>query len=328
MHGLAISTLRRWAVVLGLAAGSVPLAAEPVTLRFRPAPGTTLQFAQDVEQEGTMELGPMGTQTFSSTMRLEATQRVTAGETASLRRIEQVIDRVAMTMRQGDVEVLSMDSASPGTVTSEQDVLAPLALLVGRPFVVDFDELGTIRGAEGLTAFFESISASGDPQFQEALSRLEQVFNDDSMIQMMQVALPVLPAAAIEVGDSWTHRADLDNPMFGSMTVDSSFSFAGVERYAGEECARLTVTFEMHVDFGPLIEQMQGAMSGSAGVEMDVDPVESTGSLCIALADGLTLVSEMRPSSVMRMRVSAEGQDPMKMRMVMNQSIRQTIVRQ
>lgn len=267
----------------------------------------------------------MGSQTFTSNMTLEATQRITEGETASLRRVEHVIDRVAMAVRQGDIEVLSMDSAYPATEKSEGDALA---LLVGRPFVIDFDELGSIRGAQGLDALFEAMVASGDPQFQEALSRLEQVLNDDAMVQMMQVALPVLPEAAIEVGDSWTHRADMNNPLFGSVTVDSTYSFEGIERYAGEACARLAVTFDMQFDFSPLIEQMEGAMNGSAGVEMDVDPVESTGSLCIALADGVTLVSEMKPNLVMRMRFSAEGGEPTKMRMVMKQSIRQTIARQ
>lgn len=325
MSGSIATTLGPWVTALALAVGPSPDAAEPVvTLRFRPAPGTTLQLAQEITQKGTMQLGPSATQSFASEMRLEATQRVSAGETGSLRTVEQVIDRVAMSVRQGGAEVLTMDTASPQARGPEQELFARL---LGRQFVVHFDELGAIRGAEGLDAIFAALAESADPQARELLSRFQQAFNDETMIQMMQAALPVFPARPVAVGDSWSHRTDLSNPLLGAIEVDSVYTFEGLERYAGEECARLAVALTMRCDFDPLIAQLRASAGGKANVEMDVDPVETAGSLCIARTDGVTLVSEMHPALTMRMRLSAEGREPLKMRMLVDQAVRQTVTR-
>lgn len=312
------------AITVVSAAGGVAAAvAQEVTLRFRPDVGAELAMRQEIRQDGVVELGPLGRQNFASEMTIEATQRILEAASADGRRVEQTVDRVAMVVRQGAQEVLSMDSANEEPASAGG---APVAAMVGHAFVIEMDALGRPVAVEGADSLLEGMESGGE-ESQKATVFLRQVFNDDSLLQMMQSALPALPEGPVSPGTRWDHQAQIDNPLLGAILVDSRYAFEGLDEVAGEACARVTVELDMEIDIDALLAQLSGRMGGGMKATADVDRVESTGSMCVALADGVTLVSEMAPQMGMTMHLEAEGQQPIKMKMSLKQTVRQTVTR-
>ncbi|MEZ5333167.1 MAG: DUF6263 family protein [Thermoanaerobaculia bacterium] len=300
-----------------------PGGAQEVTLRFRPEPGTALVIRQETRQDGVVDLGPMGTQQFLSEMTLESAMRVLDGTSAGGRRLEQSVERVAMTVRQGAQEILSVDTAEAGPADAASE---PFVAMVGNAFVVEIDERGRPVAVEGADRLFSNLKAEGE-EGRKAAALVRQAFSDEALLQMMQSALPAFPEGPITPGSEWSQRQEIQNAMLGTIVVDRDFTFQGVEEAAGEECARLAVALAVDMDFNALLGRLSSQMGNGMKATADMAPIETTGSMCIALADGVTLSSELAPEVSLTMRFAAADQQPVKMKMALKQTVLQTATR-
>ena len=87
------------------------LQADEIRLRFHPEPGSVFHLRQEIEQDAQVNLGPLGAQEFKNKIIIESTQKIFKGEQPNSSRIDQVINRLRITVRQGETMLVEFDSA-------------------------------------------------------------------------------------------------------------------------------------------------------------------------------------------------------------------------
>ncbi len=295
---------------------------EEYLLRFKPTPDSTMRMTQEIEQDIRMEMGAMGSREARSEIRIDSTQKVLPGETAGVTRIDQVMDRITMTSREGDNVLVSFDS----TQESDDEAARTLGMLVGKTFTLELSELGEIRAVGGFEQIWNELEAEAEPAARQILQGVKQSLNEEVFRQMLQAALPAFPAEPVAIGQSWDHSADLRNPMFGTMKTATTFTAEGEDQSGGERCLRLGVAIDLELDFdSELLNQLAAASGGEMKVE--VGDVTSTGTMCVALTDGVTVESRIHQDLEMKMDIALPNQPAMQMTMAMSQLVHQTVER-
>ena len=311
------------ALLLGALLGGGPIAAEEFTLRFRPEVGATIEVSQVTEQS-TSTSGAMGSQKMESNVEMDSTQTVLAVEESGARRVEFMLDRMAMSMKQGDQPIIDLDT---GVQTGEADPSTEVfAMMVGEPYVVEFNELGEVLGIEGLSAILDkAMTTAADPHSQAIL---RQAFSDDTMMQTMQMSMPVFKEGPVTVGDRWSRQMEMGIPALGTVRVLAVYQLEALSEYAGEPCVRLGALMSMEFDFdSPMLNQLATGFGAAADVQMTADDSEATGWMCIATADGVTLESEVHNELSMNISIAMEDQPAVELTIDLEQMTRQTTTR-
>jgi hypothetical protein len=275
---------------------------------------------QEVEQDAQVDLGPLGAQQFNNTIVIESTQKTFKGEDPASSRIEQVMNRLKMDVRQGEAVLVEFDSSDQNGEAGLKDSIAPL---LGKPLTILISDRGEVLGITGFAEIFSSLSDAGDPKLMQSL---KQGLSEESVTQMMQMSLPTFPDREIAEGDTWTHDNEFNNPMFGTMRVKSEYTVQAKETCAQEECLVLGVDMDQTLELDSGIFEQLKAASG-ASLNLNIDEVQGNGTIWIATADGVTLKSEIRQQIKLTMKVSGEGQDPIEMHMAADQKILQNVER-
>lgn len=311
-------------LLLGALFGGGTASAEEFTLRFRPEVGTRLEVSQVIEQNTTTNMAAMGSQEMQSSVRMDSTQTVLDVEDAGTRRVEFVLDRVAMSVRQGDQEMMSLDTDSEDDAADPS--LAVFGMMVGEPYVVQFDELGAVLGIEGLSDLLDQAMASaGDPQ---SMAILRQAFSEEAVRQTMEMSMPVFETRPVGIGDRWSRQLEMDIPALGTVEVAAVYQVEALSEYAGEPCVRLGAKMAMEFDLdSPMLNQLAAGFGSAAEIQMDADDAEATGWMCIASSDGVTLESEVHNELAMGISIEMEGQPAIEMQIELDQITRQTATR-
>lgn len=296
------------------------LHADGIRLRFHPEPGSVFHLRQEIEQDIQVNLGPLGTQEFKNKIVIESTQKIFEGEQLNSSRIEQVINRLRITASQGESTLVEFDSADQKKIPEISEAIAPL---LGKPLTIHFSEQGEILKISGYSEMLSSLGGIDDPKI---LETLKQGLSEESVAQMMQMSLPTFPDRALTVGDTWTHDSEFNNPLFGTMSIKSEYTVNGTEMCAQEECVRLDVAMDQSLELDSGIFDQLKALSGAA-LDLNIDTMQGNGTIWIAIADGMTLKSEIRQQIMMTMKVSGEGQAAIEMNMAADQRIDQILER-
>lgn len=307
-------------VFLGCLLGTT-LEASGIRLRFQPKPGSVLQIRQEIEQDAQVNLGPLGTQEIKNKIVIESTQKTFEGIEPAASRIEQVMNRLRMTVQQGEATIVEFDSADQ---KSEDEIRKNIAPLLGKPLTLHFSGQGEVLK---ITGYAEMLSALGDFEDPKIRESLKQGLSEESVAQMIQMSLPTFPDRDLLVGDTWTQDSDFNNPMFGTMHISSEYTVEGVEDCAQEKCMRLAVAMDQSLELDAGIFEQLKAASG-ASLDLSVDDVQGTGTIWVAVDDGITLRSEIRQQIALTMKISGEGATPIEMHMTADQKIEQASQRQ
>ncbi|WP_257667638.1 DUF6263 family protein [Parapedobacter tibetensis] len=244
-----------------------------VLLKFNLQPGDKYHFSSVTKQNIVQEA--MGQQ-MTTTQDIVADyiydiQAVQNGMTT----INVTFGSIKMDMDVAGMQKLTYDSDNPDGGTEE---LKAMSNMVGKSFLMEINEEGSVEKIEGLA---EIISSIGGQQAE----LLKQSFGDSSMIQNMNQVTNIYPNKKVRVGDKWMKK--FSGPVAGIMQSEatSDFSLSDIEG----DLAILEMNGEM--DFSKL--EGGGGNPMLQGAEFKLKGTQ-TGTLEVDIKSGLPLQTKLK----------------------------------
>ena len=187
-----------------------------------------------------------------------------------------------------------------GNIPTDPAILGAAAM-VGQDYSMVVGADGTVKSIQGTEELVESMRSSFPP---EVAPMLGEMFNAETLTEIAQQGVQILPADPISPGGSWQTSFTMPNPLLGEVINTITFVLDGIEERDGRTVALLSSTGEI-VTVTP--EDLAGLP-----MEMDVD-AEMTGFLIFELDRGLVLSS----STTTEMTMTMSGPDGSSMTMPM-----------
>ena len=187
-----------------------------------------------------------------------------------------------------------------GDIPTDPAILGAAAM-VGQDYSMVVGADGTVKSIQGIEELVESMRNSFPP---EVAPMLGEMFNAETLTEIAQQGVQILPEDPISPGGSWQTSFTMPNPLLGEVINTITFVLDGIEERDGRTVALLSSTGEI-VTVTP--EDLAGLP-----MEMDVD-AEMTGFLIFELDRGLVLSS----STTTEMTMTMSGPDGSSMTMPM-----------
>ena len=187
-----------------------------------------------------------------------------------------------------------------GDIPTDPAILGAAAM-VGQDYSMVVGADGTVKSIQGIEELVESMRNSFPP---EVAPMLGEMFNAETLTEIAQQGVQILPEGPISPGGSWQTSFTMPNPLLGEVINTITFVLDGIEERDGRTVALLSSTGEI-VTVTP--EDLAGLP-----MEMDVD-AEMTGFLIFELDRGLVLSS----STTTEMTMTMSGPDGSSMTMPM-----------
>lgn len=187
-----------------------------------------------------------------------------------------------------------------GDIPTDPAILGAAAM-VGQDYSMVVGADGTVKSIQGIEELVESMRSSFPP---EVAPMLGEMFNAETLTEIAQQGVQILPEDPISPGGSWQTSFTMPNPLLGEVINTITFVLDGIEERDGRTVALLSSTGEI-VTVTP--EDLAGLP-----MEMDVD-AEMTGFLIFELDRGLVLSS----STTTEMTMTMSGPDGSSMTMPM-----------
>ena len=187
-----------------------------------------------------------------------------------------------------------------GNIPTDPAILGAAAM-VGQDYSMVVGADGTVKSIQGIEELVESMRNSFPP---EVAPMLGEMFNAETLTEIAQQGVQILPEDPISPGGSWQTSFTMPNPLLGEVINTITFVLDGIEERDGRTVALLSSTGEI-VTVTP--EDLAGLP-----MEMDVD-AEMTGFLIFELDRGLVLSS----STTTEMTMTMSGPDGSSMTMPM-----------
>jgi hypothetical protein len=175
-----------------------------------------------------------------------------------------------------------------GDIPTDPAILGAAAM-VGQDYSMVVGADGTVKSIQGIEELVESMRSSFPP---EVAPMLGEMFNAETLTEIAQQGVQILPEDPISPGGSWQTSFTMPNPLLGEVINTITFVLDGIEERDGRTVALLSSTGEI-VTVTP--EDLAGLP-----MEMDVD-AEMTGFLIFELDRGLVLSSSTRTEMTMTM---------------------------
>jgi len=166
----------------------------------------------------------------------------------------------------------SSDSAAGETNRSTKAVAAVVRAMLDTPLVYTIAADGTVEKIDGTEALMSRITAAMPDQRQRM--QLQQMFDEDTLKRYGELAKG-LPDHPVSPGDTWTMSQDINNQT-GVMTVDTTYTFKGMEQHNGHNCAHLLVTGDIKTKTasaattGMMITVKKGTINGESWFDPDL----------------------------------------------------------
>jgi hypothetical protein len=272
-------------------------AQEPLRWKFKAGEKLDYNMVQDMAMAA--EGGPLGQMETKMRQEMEMTwdvQEVTPEGDAV---IKQKFDRVQMKMTT-PVGGFEFDSDSEEAPAGLAAMIAPMykAMTEGE-FIITMSNRGEVKDVkipeEVVTALKNSpgAAAMGDLATAEGFKKM-----------ISQGAL-VLPEKSPAEGESWSNKVEMNNPMVGTQTVETTYTFKGTKDLDGTTYALISP--ELKMSFGENPQQ---------NVQMKISDQQSSGEILFNIAEGRLRSSTLKQK--VTIDVTAGGQ-------AMKQKIDQTI---
>lgn len=159
-------------------------------------------------------------------------------------KMTQTIDRLQMTVKAQGVEI-KFDSKDPAAVPP---ALAPLAhltkALVGQEIGLTMNPRGEVKDVQIPEKILDSLKAVG-PAAGGLLS-------EDGIKNLSSQGSLVFPEEALSPGKTWKKNQKITTPQVGTMTIDTTYTFAGPAEGAGDGVEKI------HADLALKLESSLG----------------------------------------------------------------------
>lgn len=259
---------------------------DAITLKMNLAPGTKYAYSMDMKMN--MEQSMMGqSMKTEQNMTMDFTYDVAAAEGTD-KKFTVTYDRLAMAMKS---PMMSMEYDSKDGAKKDS-TLAPLGMMLNKPFSMTVSEKGEIKKIEGLDAILNSLVGTGTPQDEAIRKQLASSFNDTAIRNMMQQSFDIYPDKAVKPGDTWNKVLTINMGPFG-MKLDNTYKLTSVSNGT----AHLDVVSKITSD-GSTME------AGGQQVKMDISG-DSKGTMDVEVATGF--MSDSKIKQTIKGNISAAG---------------------
>jgi Family of unknown function (DUF6263) len=160
----------------------------------------------------------------------------------------------------------SSDNTADETNRTTKAVAAVVQAMLGTPLVYTIAADGTVEKIDGIDDMMRRITTAMPDQQQRM--QLQQMFDEDTLKRYGELARG-LPDHPVSPGDTWTSSQDINNQT-GVMTVDTSYTFKGMEQHNGHNCAHLLITGDIKTktasaaQTGVMVTVKKGTINGDS----------------------------------------------------------------
>jgi hypothetical protein len=207
--------------------------------------------------------------------------------------VEMEFLNVQMTMAMGGKSMMNYDSAKK----SPNDVKNPAAgifgKLIGSKIQYFMDASNRVDRVEGVDALATKLTAGGPAA---ATAGIKGMFNEGYFKQMIGSS-QTMPSKAVQPGDTWPIQLEIVMGPLGTMTIDSTYTFASWEQHGKRMCARL--------EFQGTIKSKPDANSKIGGMTMSISDGDTSGVSWFDPELGMTIDTTMSQNMKMNMTMPA-----------------------
>jgi hypothetical protein len=266
-----------------------PTASAQESLRWKFAPGETLKYTMEQQTSQLIKAqGPQGQEFKTSLAQTIDLHWNVMGISNGVADMSQTIDRIRARM-EGPGQVFEFDSiaekAPEGPVAA---TLVPMLKgLVGQEFSFKMDTRGRLSDIKLPQKLLESVRQAGPA----GSGMAESMFSEESMRNLSLS----LPEQAVSKGASWKQQSKVPMPMLGTVTLDKTYTYAGVDE---KDPGRSRITLETKIGLEP---------AADSNLTVKIKSQQEEGEFSFDTKAGRVVAS--RVNDKVQMVVSANGHD-------------------
>jgi hypothetical protein len=271
--------------LIGGTAGS-PAASAQESLRWKLATGETLRYT--MEQQTTQLAKAQGQELKTSMHQTVDLRWNVKGVSDGVADMSQTIDRVRAKI-EGPGQVFEFDSsaekAPEGPIAA---TLVPMLKgLVGQEFSFKMDARGRLSDIKLPQKLLDSVRQANPASSGTA----ESLFSEESMKNLSLA----LPEQAVSKGTSWKQQSKVPMPMLGTVTLDKTYTYAGIDE---TDPGRSRITLDTRISLEP---------AADSNVAIQMKSQREEGEFAFDIKAGRVVAS--RVNDKVDMVASANGQE-------------------
>lgn len=274
-------------------------AAAPLEWKFEA--GDEHHYEMTQKMKLSMDMGPAGKMDTGISTFIDTTWNVEEINEEGNAVVKQSINRMKMDIQGPGGQNATIDTAAEEKPEGFGAQLGPLVeALTSQPFTVTMTPQGEILTVDVPEELLKKMqSAPGASQLGDLASKkgFEQLIRQGSLY---------FPKGELKEGQTWSNKVESKNPMFGSQTIKTTYTYSGSKELEGKE-------YEV---FKPSLEMKFGKGQAIPGAEVSIDKQNSSGEILFDREAGFLAKSLIKQN--MELSISANGQN-------LNQVITQTI---
>ncbi len=197
-----------------------------------------------------------------------------------------------MMSAMGDKVVLNFDSKGETGAEAQNPVAAMFRKMIGMKIKFLMDASHKVEKVEGFQEFRDKMTGGGSPQAQ---AMINSVFGEDYFKQMVRYG-DGLPPKAVSPGESWPVQTEVVMGPLGTMVMDLTYTYTGMEEREKRQCAALV--------FGGTMKTKPGQTAGTLGSAMNVTDGKTTGTTWFDPALGMAVETALKQNMTMEMNLA------------------------
>ena len=172
---------------------------------------------------------------------------------------------------------LSYDSSNPSDLTKASTFLfRPIARLASASFTMKLNREGKVLDLSGFEKTMSDIlppEQDGGAIAAGMNAQIKHMYSDQSMKQMMDTSLNILPDKPVLAGGTWERRISAEIPVIGTMTEQSTYTLERIDESDNGKIAHITAKAELSMNApAPYAGTFKSALKkGAAASEIDFD---------------------------------------------------------
>jgi hypothetical protein len=247
-----------------------------------------LDMAQNSETRMAMAPKPIKQET---TMGQEFALTVLAERPGGGREVEMEFMDMEMMSAMGDKVVLNFDSKGETGAEAQNPMAATFRKMIGMRIKFLLDASHKVEKVEGFQEFRAKMSGTSSPQAQ---AMMNSIFSEDYFKQMVRYA-DSLPPKPVSPGESWPVQTEIPMGPLGTMVMDLTYTYTGMEEREKRQCAALV--------FGGTMKSKPGQAAGTLGSAMNITDGKTKGTTWFDPALGMAVETAMSQNMTMEMNL-------------------------
>lgn len=273
--------------------------AAPLEWKF--AAGDEHHYEMTQKMDMSMNMGQAGKMDTSIETFIDTTWNVEGMNKEGNAVVKQSINRMKMDIMGPGGQNISVDTAAKEKPEGFGAQLAPLVeALTSQPFTVTMTPQGKILQVDVPEELLKKMQAA------PGAAMMGDLASKKGFEQLIRQGSLYFPEGEIKEGQNWSNKVETKNPMFGSQTIETTYTYAGPKEMEGKE-------YEV---FKPSLKLDFGDGQGARGTQVAIDKQDSSGEILFDREAGHLAQSKINQN--MELTITAGGQN-------INQVIKQTI---